>query len=224
MAMISFFSGHAEHHGYMAKPKSGRGPGIVVLQEWWGLVGHITKVVDRFAEAGFTALAPDLYHGEATNEPELAGKLMMALNIGETEKVLQAAIQTLLADEATSSESVGIVGFCMGGQLSLYAACLNDEISACVDYYGIHPNVKPTLENLRGPVLGFFASRDEYANPEAVAALSGELTLTGKPHEFITYSETDHAFFNDDRPEVYNQEAAEDSWNRMITFFRANVI
>lgn len=221
--MISFPSNGNTVQGYLAKSAAGSGPGVIVLQEWWGLVGHIKDVVDRFAEEGFTALAPDLYGGESTDDPDTAGKLMMALNMAETEKVLRGAVGRLLADEATSSSKVGIVGFCMGGQLSLYAACVNEKIGACVDYYGIHPNVNPPLENLNGPMLGFFAEHDAYANAETVNALSEKLRAVNKQHEFTTYPGTNHAFFNNDRPQVYNQNAAEDSWKKMVSFFRANL-
>lgn len=221
--MISFPSNGNTVQGYLANSAAGSGPGVIVLQEWWGLVGHIKDVVDRFAEEGFTALAPDLYGGESTDDPDTAGKLMMALNMAETEKVLRGAVGRLLADEATSSSKVGIVGFCMGGQLSLFAACVNEKIGACVDYYGIHPNVNPQLENLNGPMLGFFAEHDAYANAETVNALSEKLRAVNKQHEFTTYPGTNHAFFNNDRPQVYNQNAAEDSWKKMVSFFRANL-
>ncbi|MFN8139559.1 MAG: dienelactone hydrolase family protein [Fimbriimonadales bacterium] len=221
--MISFPSNGNTVQGYLANSAAGSGPGVIVLQEWWGLVGHIKDVADRFAEEGFTALAPDLYGGESTDDPDTAGKLMMALNMAETEKVLRGAVGRLLADEATSSSKVGIVGFCMGGQLSLYAACVNEKIGACVDYYGIHPNVNPPLENLNGPMLGFFAEHDAYANAETVNALSEKLRAVNKQHEFTTYPGTNHAFFNNDRPQVYNQNAAEDSWKKMVSFFRANL-
>ncbi len=206
-------------HGYLASSKTGSGPGIVVLQEWWGLVGHIQNVVDRFAEAGFTALAPDLYGGTQTTDPDEAATLMMALNIARTETILRGAIRHLLSLESVSSQRAGAVGFCMGGQLSLYAACENPEIGACVDYYGIHPDVHPALENLRAPVLGFFAEHDEYASPASVEVLRTSLEALGKPHEFITYPGTHHAFFNDDRP-AYNAAAATDTWNRMTAFFQ----
>ncbi|HMS54243.1 MAG TPA: dienelactone hydrolase family protein [Fimbriimonadaceae bacterium] len=211
------------YSGYLAPSRSGRGPGIIVIQEWWGLVGHISTIADRFANEGFTALAPDFYKGEVAEEPEVAGKLMMALNIGETERILRGAIEAILAEESATGEKVGVVGFCMGGQLALFAACLNDEIGACVDFYGIHPNVQPVLENLRSPLLGFFAEHDEYASPEAVSALSGELKLCGKQHEFVTYPGTHHAFFNDDRPEVYDANAAADAWSKMIGFFKKHL-
>lgn len=221
--IISFQCNGDTYGGYLSKAASGKGPGVIVIQEWWGLVGHIKDVADRFAAAGFTALAPDFYKGETTTEPEEAGKLMMALNIHETEKILACAVKTLLENPAVSSEKAGVVGFCMGGQLSLYAATLNPSIGACVDFYGIHPNVHPKLENLAGPLLGFFADRDGYASPEAVAKLDEELNRLGKKHEFKTYQNTDHAFFNDQRPEVYSPEASKDAWERMTRFFSENL-
>jgi carboxymethylenebutenolidase len=180
-------------------------------------------VVDRFAVAGFTALAPDLYHGKSTEEPDEAASLMMALHIESTAKELQIAAEFLADRPEATGEQVGIVGFCMGGQLATYAATLSPRIGAAVNYYGIHPNVKPDFAQLRSPLLGFFAERDSYASPEAVQAMSAELTQLGKVHEFMTYPGTDHAFFNDSRPSVYNAEAAEDSWQRMTAFFRARL-
>lgn len=215
------FNGNYE--GYLATSAKGSGPGVIVLQEWWGLVPHIKDVADRFAGEGFTALAPDLYQGDSTTDPSEAGTLMQALNIGETEKILGQAVETLLSRPEVSSKTIGIVGFCMGGQLALFGASLNRSISACVDFYGIHPKVQPNFANLNGPVLGFFAERDAYASPEAVRALDAELTRLGRPHEFHTYPGTDHAFFNDARPEVYAAKAAHDAWDRMLAFFRANV-
>src|SRR5579862_1855190 len=138
--LISFQCGGETYSGYLARADSGSGPGVIVIQEWWGLVGHIKDVADRFATAGFTALAPDFYKGESTTEPEEAGKLMMALNIAESEKILACAVTTLLQDPSVSSMKAGVVGFCMGGQLSLYAAAVNKKIGAAVDFYGIHPS------------------------------------------------------------------------------------
>ena len=220
--MIEFADGEEKYHGYLAPSATGKGPGIIVIQEWWGLVPHIKDVADRFAAAGFTALAPDFYQGKTTDEPDEAGSLMMALHIGETERLLALAINALLSETATEGEKVGVIGFCMGGQLSLFAACCNANIAACVDFYGIHPNVQPALRALNGPVLGIFAETDPYAGPDQVHALAEELTLLGKPHEFITYPGTQHAFFNDVRP-AYNKEAAEDSWTRVIKFFSENL-
>src|SRR6185295_5040483 len=121
--MVKFPANGGQSEGYLAAPPSGKGPGILVIQEWWGLVGHIKSVADRFAAEGFTALAPDMYHGKTATEPDGAGKLFMALNIEQAEKDLRGAATYLLGQSST--KKLGAVGFCMGGQLALYAATLN---------------------------------------------------------------------------------------------------
>src|SRR5437879_4474746 len=136
--MVDFPSNGGKTNGYLTTPASGRGPGVLVIQEWWGLVRHIKNVCDRFAAEGFTALAPDMYHGKTASEPDGAGKLFMALNIGQAEKDLRGAVDYLASQ--SSSQKVGAVGFCMGGQLALYAAALNPSVSACVNSSGTHPN------------------------------------------------------------------------------------
>ena len=221
--MVKFKSNGGTCDGYLAAPP-GKGPGVIVLQEWWGLVDHIKEVCDRFAKAGFCALAPDLYHGDMTKSPDQAGKLMMALNIAETEKDLRGAVDHVLAHAACSSKTVGTVGFCMGGQLSLYAACANPaKVGACVIYYGVHPNVKPDLKALKAPVLGFFAEKDGFVTPAVANELEGTIKAAGGKAEFHIYPGTDHAFFNDTRNEVYDANAANDTWDRMLKFYRANV-
>ena len=221
--MIEFRSNGGTARGYLAVPESGRGPGVVVIQEWWGLVPHITDVAERFARAGFVALAPDLYHGDVARSPDEAGKLMMALNIEETEKDLRGAVRYLVSHEATEGETVGTVGFCMGGVLSLYAASKNEQVGACVVFYGIHPKVKPDFENLRAPVLGLYAEKDDMVPPEAVRALEEKMKEHGKSIETHIYPGTDHAFFNDTRPEVYDADAAEDAWRRTLAFLRRHL-
>jgi carboxymethylenebutenolidase len=189
--------------GYLVIPDSGVGPGIIVLQEWWGLVPHIKDVADRFAAEGFVALAPDLYH--------------------ETEKDLRGAIHYLLAHDAVTSNKVGTVGFCMGGMLSLYAATTNPQVGACVVFYGGHPAFKPELENLNGPMLGLYAGQDSFVTPESVRDLEKRLKELGKDADIVIYDDAQHAFFNDTRPEVYNEEVARDAWKRTVEFFRDNV-
>ena len=222
--MVTFQCNGDSYRGYLSHPRSGSGPGLIVIQEYWGLVGHIKHVTDRFAAAGFNALAPDLYKGQTAEEPDEAGKMMMALSISEAEQILRCAVKQLLSDSATNSKNVGVIGFCMGGQLALFAAATNpDEVGGVVDFYGIHPNVLPPFEQMKAPVLGLFAQRDTYTPPEAVRALDAQLTQLGKEHDFTIYPDTDHAFFNDDRPEVYNPEAAADAWTKTIEFFRAHL-
>ena len=222
--MAEFKSNGGTARGYLSLPRGGgRGPGVIVIQEWWGLVPHIKSVADRFAAEGFVALAPDLYHGEQTTSPDEAGKLMMALDIARTEKDLRGAIEFLLAHEATEGARVGTVGFCMGGVLSLYAASKNRQVGACVVFYGIHPKVEPPLENLEAPVLGLYAERDQFVPPASVHALEAKLKALGKPVEMHIYPGTDHAFFNDTRPEVYDPAASSDAWQRTITFLREHL-
>jgi carboxymethylenebutenolidase len=220
---VQFQSNGGTTTGYLAIPKSGNGPGVVVIQEYWGLVDHIKDVCERFADEEFVALAPDLYHGKIAKSPDEAGKMMMALRIDEAEKDLSGAINYLLAQPATTSDKVGTVGFCMGGALSLYAATKNENVGACVVFYGGHPNVKPDLSKLHCPVLGIYAERDGFVTPESVRELEAKLKALGKSIETHIYPGVDHAFFNDTRPQVYNAEAANDAWRRTIEFLRKHL-
>ena len=135
--MVEFPTNGRTTQGYLATPAAGKGPGVLVIQEWWGLVPHIKSVCDRFAAEGFSALAPDMYHGKTASEPDEAGKLFMALNIAQAEKDLAGAAKYLASHSSTSK--LGVVGFCMGGQLALFAGCTQPSIGAVVDFYGVHP-------------------------------------------------------------------------------------
>ncbi len=219
--MVQFPSNGGGTSGYLATPSSGKGPGVLVIQEWWGLVDHVKRVCDRFAAEGFSALAPDMYHGKTASEPDEAGKLFMALNIAQAEKDLRGAAKFLA--EHSSTPKIGVVGFCMGGQLALFAAALNANVGACVDFYGIHPNVKPDYSKLSGPVLGLFAEKDGFVTPQAARDLDAAIKKAGKQSEIHIYPGVDHAFFNDDNTAAYNKPAAEDAWKRTLGFFRANL-
>lgn len=206
--------------GYLATPIAGKGPGVLVLHEIWGLVPHIQDVSDRFAASGFTALAPDLYRGQAATSRAEARRLMMQLDAAVAED-LRAATRALL--DHCSGSHVGAVGFCMGGQLALFAACQDPTIGACVDFYGSHPNLTPDLTSLHGPVLGFFGAEDTVVPPETARALEARLLAAGKQCEIHVYPGAGHAFFNDTRPEVYNPVAAQDAWFRTVQFFRQHL-
>jgi len=219
--MVEFPSNGHTTTGYLATPTAGKGPGVLVLQEWWGLVGHIKSVCDRFAAEGFSALAPDMYHGKTANEPDEAGKLFMALNIGEAEKDLRGAAVFLAQHSSTAK--IGAVGFCMGGQLALFAATLNPSMGACVNFYGIHPNVAPDYSKLSGPVLGLFAEKDQFVNPSVARQVDADIKAKGKQSEIHIYPGVDHAFFNDERGDVYDKKAADDAWRRTLAHFRANL-
>lgn len=217
--MVEFPSNGHTVQGYFALPGSGHGPGVVVIQEWWGLNDNIRDIADRYAAAGFAAIAPDLYHGKVTAEPDEAGKLMMAMKMDEAARDMAGAVQFLLDHDSVDGETVGSVGFCLGGGLSLYLATLRPEVDACVVYYGVLPGVQPDLSKIRGAVLGHYAEHDEFASPAAASELKSRLEAQGVPVEFHQYDGTQHAFFNDTRPDVYNSEAARRSWDRTLAFF-----
>ena len=221
--MVQFPFAGGNTGGYLATPKQGNGPGVIVIQEWWGLVDHIKDVCDRFADEGFVALAPDLYHGKSTKSPDEAGKLMMALRIDEAERDLSAAVEYLASQDSTTSDKIGVVGFCMGGALSLYTATKNSKIGACVVFYGGHPKVKPDLPNLHAPVLSISGDKDRSVTPAVVHEVERQLKNLGKQIEVKIYKDADHAFFNDTRPQVYNAEAAADAWQRTIAFMREHL-
>jgi carboxymethylenebutenolidase len=208
---------------YLSRPKGGKGPGVIVIQEWWGLVDHIKQVADRLAAEGFVALAPDLYHGESTTNPDDAGRLMMALNIDAAVKELTGAVDYLLELDAVSARKVGAIGFCMGGQLALALGCASERVGAVVDFYGVHPRVKLDWSHLRAPVLGLFAERDAFVTPAVANKLANELREAERQVEVVIYPKADHAFFNDTRPDVYDRTAAAAAWRRCLEFLRANL-
>ena len=221
--MVRFPSNGQETEGYLAKPASGTGPGVIVIQEWWGLVPHIKEICDRFAGEGFVALAPDLYHGATTTEPDEAGKLMMAMKMDQAARDLSGAVDYLAGLDAATGDKVGCVGYCVGGGLALFLASLKPQIGACVVYYGVLPGAQPDLSRIQGSVLGHFAEHDQWAGPASARELESSLRSLGKQVEFHVYPGTYHAFFNDTRPDVYNAEAAKLSWERTLAFYRQHL-
>ena len=219
--LITYQSNGGTCNGYIA---GDRGPGIVVIQEWWGLNDHIEDVVDRFAEAGFVAIAPDLYHGQSASEPDGAGKLMMALNLAEAAKDMSGAINVL--QKRTGRTKVGVVGFCMGGGLALVTACQRpDAVAAVAPFYGLIPwaSAQPEWSALTAKVEGHYAANDAFFTPDNAAALQAQLRDLGKDATLHVYPDTDHAFFNDTRPEVYDAAASAMAWNRIIALFRTTL-
>lgn len=224
--IVEFPSNGTSGQGYLAVPASGSGPGVVVIQEWWGLVDHIKDVCDRFAAEGFTALAPDLYRGEATTEPDEAGKLMMTLNIEQAAKDMSGAVDEVARRSGNPDGGVAVIGFCMGGGLALMlGAQRGDKVRAVAPFYGLIPwqGAQPDYTQMTAAVQGHYAEKDDYFNPAAVAALEKELLDAAVEVEMFVYSGADHAFFNDERPEVYDAAAAAKAWGRVLEFFRSNV-
>ena len=219
--MVEFASNGSSATGYLA---SGGGPGVIVIQEWWGLVPHIRDVTDRLAAAGFTALAPDLYHGESSVEPDGAGKLMMALNLEQAAKDLSGAVELLRT--RTGRSTVGVTGFCMGGGLALVLACQRpDAVAACAPFYGVipWPSAQPDWSALVAVVEGHYGELDPMFTPEAAHDLEARLRSLGKTATLHVYPGCDHAFFNDTRPEVYQAEAAATAWDRMVELMRSRL-
>lgn len=222
---VQFASNGTQAQGYLALPESGRGVGVVVIQEWWGLVDHIREVCDRFAQQGFVALAPDLYHGETTAEPDEAGKMMMELDIERAARDMSGAVDFLLSHDAVVGDRLGAVGFCMGGGLVLVLAARNgDKIGAAVPFYGVFKGETPDLSGIACPVLGHFGENDEFAPPQKARELEDTIRQqAGVECTFHTYPEAGHAFYNDERPEAHHPEHARRAWERTIAFLRANL-
>ena len=222
---VSFKANGGTMNGYLATPASGRGPGLIVIQEWWGLNDQIKGVADMFAREGFVALAPDFYHGKGAQigEPDEAQKLMMKFfQAGTAAKDAKAAGEYLAAHAAVTSKKVGTIGFCMGGFLAiLVGSVAPDKVAAVVDCYGVGQRV-PDLHPLRGtPVLGIFGGKDHSAND--FKALEKAARDAGVPFTAQWYPEADHAFLNERRSDVYRPADAKDAWSKVVPFLKENV-
>ncbi len=222
---VRFSANGGEGSGYLALPPAGRGPGIIVIQEWWGLVPHIKDVADRFAAEGFVALAPDLYDGTTTDEPDEAGKLMMALELDRAATQMGGAIDFLLEHDAVSGDGVGVVGFCMGGGLALWLATKRTDVAAAVPFYGALPweGIEPDFSSTRAAFLGHYADGDDWATIESAREIEKQLRDLGREATFHIYPNTDHAFFNDTRPEVFDAGASDLAWGRTTVFLREHL-
>ncbi len=221
---IEFPSNGSTAEGYLATPVKGGGPGVVVIQEWWGLVDHICNVCDRFANAGFVALAPDLYHGKQVREPDEAGKAMMAMTMDRAAKDMSGAVDEVA--RRAGSDAVGVIGFCMGGGLALVLACQRpDKVRAVVPCYGIipWPDAQPDYSKMAAALEGHYAELDTYFTPDAAAALGEQLRALGREAEIVVHPGVDHAFFNDDRPEVYDAAEAAKLWSAVLAFFHRHL-
>jgi carboxymethylenebutenolidase len=220
MPDVQFEANGGTANGYLAVPTSGSGPATIVLQEWWGLVPHIRDVCDRFAREGFLALAPDLFRGETTDEPDEAEQKMMAMSMDQAEKDMRGAVDYLSNHDGVEGEGIGSVGWCLGGGLSVWAAAVNDKVKAVVSYYYVMPHGKPDFSKIDAPVLGHFGTKDDFNSVDVVNELEQEMNEAGVQTSFHFY-DAGHAFFNDtQRLGTYDQEAAQLSWQRTIAFLR----
>ena len=214
-ARVTFSSEAGQANGHLARPGKGV-PGIIVLQEWWGLVPHIKDVAARFAAQGYLALAPDLYHGKSTLEAAEAQHLMEGLDWGGATKEIAGAIRYLR--EVEGATRVGVTGFCMGGALTVIAATL-PEVDAYVAFYGFPPKEAAALERITAPGLLFFGEAEQYFSVPDAQAFAERQRAQGGEAEVVIYPGAGHAFFNDTRPEAYRQAAANDAWRRTLAHF-----
>ena len=224
MTQVEFPSNGSTAPGYLSTPTPGTGVPVVVLQEWWGLDDHIRDVCDRLAAEGFVALAPDLYRGETTTQPDEAQQKMMALSMGQAERDMRGAVDYLAQHEASEGRGVGSVGFCLGGGLSVWAASANPRVAAAVSYYYIMPHGKPDFSKIEAPVLGHFGTADDFVSVDDAKALEQEMKDAGVDVRFEFYEGKGHAFFNDtNRLGTYDADVARESWVKTLEFLRTNL-
>jgi carboxymethylenebutenolidase len=219
--MIEFATDEGPAKGYLALPEgAGPFPGVIVIHEWWGLNDHTKDIANRFAAEGIAALAPDLYDGKVTKDPNEAGKLMSSLP-QESAVVLLIGAAIALSNEYPTSD-VGVVGFCMGGMLAMHMACHTERVSAVVAFYGAPPE-DDHIARLHAPVFFIGADNDEWVSKDKIEFLEKSCRKHGKTCTVLVPPGTSHAFFNDTRPEVYNKTAAAEVWPKVLDFFRQNL-
>jgi carboxymethylenebutenolidase len=224
MPDVEFQSNGDTATGYLATPESGSGPGVIVLQEWWGMDDSVKRYADRFAEAGFFALAPDLYHGETTEQPDEAQQKMMAMNMDQATKEMRGAVDFLKEQDGVEGDGIGAVGFCLGGGLAVWAASAHDDVNAVVTYYYVMPHGKPDFSKVQAPVLGHFGTSDDFVPVDDAKALEKELNDAGADAEFEFYEGAGHAFANDhDRLGTYDKEKSDSAWQKTVDFFKQHL-
>jgi carboxymethylenebutenolidase len=212
---IQFSTSAGPASGFLARPGQNK-VGVIVIQEWWGLVPHIQDVAGRFAQAGFTALAPDLYHGKSTVDAEEASHLMKGLDWSRAAQELAGAAAHLRAHEGCTR--VAVVGFCMGGALSVIAAS-QPGIDAYAAFYGFPPSGAANLDAVAIPGLLFFGEKETFFSVPDARAFAEKQTARGIATEVIVYEGAGHAFFNDARPEAFRRAPANDAWRRTLALF-----
>lgn len=223
---VTFPVADGEAHGYLAVPSAGSGPGVLVIQEWWGLTDHIKDVADRLAAEGFVALAPDLFGGWITHDGDEAGQMMSDLPAEEGAQKLAGAVDHLLGREEVTSETLGAIGFCMGGGFVLaLAAQQGERISAAVPFYGVGQGLPQTYTGVRAAVQGHYAEQDEMYPADQARALEQQIRdESGAEVEFHFY-DAGHAFHNDENLiGTYDSELAKLAWGRAVDFLRTKVV
>jgi carboxymethylenebutenolidase len=222
---VSFPSNGNTAHGYLAVPALGSGPGVVVIQEWWGLDDHIADITDRLAGEGFVALAPDLYGGKVAHDADEAGEMMSALPADQAARDLGGAVDFLLSNNAVTSPAVGAIGFCMGGGFVLsLAAQQGDKVAAAVPFYGVGQGVPDQYKSLTAAVQGHYGEQDEFYPVDAAKAQEKQIRdESGAAVEFFYYP-AGHAFHNDtNKLGTFDPDSAGKAWSRSIEFLHSKL-
>ncbi len=212
----SFETANGITGAYVALPESDTDKAVILIHEWWGLNDHIKDIAGRYASEGFIAIAPDLYRGMVAGDPDEASKMMHGLAIDDGLDTIKNAIDA--AGLSYGISHFGISGYCMGGTFALRAACELEGISAAAPFYGDIPE-EEILQKLTTPTIFIAGIRDQWINTEKIAALEDAAERFELPIHSVKY-DADHAFFNNTRPEVYDETAARDAWALVIGFFK----
>jgi carboxymethylenebutenolidase len=217
---VTFPANGVDGSGYLAMPDDGTPhAGVIVIQEWWGLDGHIRDIAERFAREGFVALAPDLYHGSVATEPDEARKLVMNMNREQAVKDLLGAVKHLQSLPNVAPKKLGCIGFCMGGSLTLALAAASPDIAAGAPFYaGMQPG-RDQIARIEAELFCAFGADDGGIPPENIRAFEANLNATDKKAVVKVYDGAPHSFFNDTK-ESYRPEASKDAWEKSLALFK----
>lgn len=219
--MVAYKSGNETVHGFLAIPGTpGRHPGLVVIHEWWGLVPWVKEQTEKFAAAGYVALAVDLYRGKSADQPQMARELASTLPAARALRDLNAAFHYLAGRRDVEPNQIGDVGWCMGGGWALRLAIEQPRLAACAVNYGELPTSPAAIAAIRCPVLGNFGALDPGITPAKVRAFESAMKQAGKPMDAKIYPDASHAFENPANKTGYRPGDAADAWNRMLAFFQ----
>ena len=225
---VEFRSNGHMASGYLVRPPAGSGPGVLVIQEWWGLDSGIKTQTERLGAAGFVALAPDLYHGQLAQHDEMdkAGELMRSLPPDRAGRDMSGAVDFLASHPAVTSDGIGVVGFCMGGMLSfIIAANRPDKVKAVVPFYGFPQGpMEPDWSRLTAKVRGHMATRDDFFTPEAARALEAKLKAMGKDVTLTVHPDCGHAFMGPHNAlGTHDEKLAAKIWPEVISFLKGTL-
>jgi carboxymethylenebutenolidase len=221
---VTFASNGDEAYGYLSLPDSGSGPGLIVIQEWWGLTTHMAHTADRFAAEGYVALAPDLYGGATTHDEAEALQLLLEIPVDRAARDLRGAIDYLLSRDEVVGETIGVVGFCMGGSFALQLAVQEGaKVAAVVAFYpvGYMPD---DYGGLQAPVLIHIPDADAINPPTLAEELNEKISAETTREPEIVHYPAGHAFLNEENLlATFDEEQASIAWDRTIDFLRAHL-